>query len=334
MIYELFERDTLMDLNPDILKTTHNNMRDIINSLIVNYITDDLCSNNDVVEKYKYTTYYKNDKMKYMLILTMIYARNYKFYENDIYVDKEDDKIIIDINKIYKWKRQLDRKVVYEMKELCKKGYCYCKGTKKNYDNETYFNDYSWIIAAYENSNRFISKRILGEHILKSIDKCCNLDLLFDIKKYYRKDICPFAHKFILDKKFMTRKYNNIKKIIEMIPLEPDKALTFVLSLFNKILMHDNFAKINSFDIENMIYSIMIYTHHIFKFNFMKGNPPANSSELLNYIFIINNSISEHLLQQCEKKCICDYTEDIKEKIRKQNAFKSYVLRENKIDFS
>ena len=334
MIYEIFERETLMDLNPDTLKTEHNNLRDIINSLMVNYITDDLCANNDVTKDFKYTSFYKNDKMKYMLILTMIHAINYKYYENETFVDKEGDKIIvIDVGKIYKWKKQLDRKVVYEMKELCKKGYCYCKGTKVNYDTETYFNDYSWVITAFENSDRCILKKNTDDDMLKLIDTCCDLDLLFNMKKYYRKDICPFAHKFMLEKKFMMKKYNNIKKIIDLIPMEPDKAMTFVLALFNKILIHENYAKINSFDVENMIYSIIIYTHQIFKYNFMTGKSPANSSELLNYMFVINNSISEHLLQQCENECKCDYTEEIKEKIRKQNAFKSYILKENKIDY-
>ena len=330
IIYELFERDTLNELNPDKLKVEHNSIKDIIHSLLVNYITDDLCVNNDVAKEYKYTSYYKNDKMKYLLILTIIYIKNYRVYENDTIIEKEDDNTYtINIKKICEWKKQIDKKVMDEMKKECDNGYCFCKGTKTNRDMETNFIDYMWTKTAFINSKKYgyyMSDR-------NSYNENYNLESLFNMKKYYRKDICPFAHKFMLDKKLMTIKYNNIKKIIDNIPLEPDKTLTFVLILFNKMLIHDNSAIVNSFDMENMIYNIIIYTHHIFKFNFMTGKPPKDSTELLNYIFIINNGISEHLLQNCESKCICDYTDEIKEKIRKQNAFKSYILRENKINY-
>lgn len=344
MIYELFERDTLMELNPEVLKTEHNSIKDIINSLLVNYITDDLCMNNDTIKEFKYTSYYKNDKMKYMLILVMIYIKNYRFYENEIFIEKEDEKTyVINIKKICEWKKQIDKKVIERMKEQCKNGYCFCNKTKKNINDESNFNDYSWTIIAYEISN----KNIYRDYSNKSIPsqnlhvdskqetprEISDFDTMFNIKKYYRKDICPFAHKFILDKKLMLIKYKNIKKIIDDIPLEPDNALTFILILFNKMLIHKNSALMNSFDMENVIYNIIIFIHHIFKFNFMTGKSPKDSTELLNYMFIINNSISEHLLDKCESECICEYTDDIKEKIRKQNAFKSYILKENKIEY-
>lgn len=335
IIYELFERETLFELNPDILKVEHNSIKDIINSLLVNYITDDLCINNDTAKEYKYTSYYKNDKMKYLLILAIMYIKNYRVYENETIIEKENENTyIINIKKIREWKRQIDKKVINEMKKDCERGYCFCKGTKKNKDAETQFIDYIWTTTAFTSSEKYCTYYMNFDNRNDELgNENYELESIFDIKKYYRKDICPFAHKFMLDKKLMIIKYNNIKKIIDNIPLEPDKTLTFVLILFNKMLMHDNPALINSFDMENMIYNIIIYTHHIFKFNFMTGNPAKNSTELLNYIFIINNSISEHLLQKCESKCTCDYTDGIKEKIRKQNAFKSYILKENKINY-
>ena len=198
MIYEMYERETYKKLDSEIIETKYSKIKDIIYTCLINYITDEIFIQDK--NNTKYVMFYNNDKMKFTKILTMIYIINYKYYNNDFNknVETQDDIIKINVKDLYKWKNELDNEVINNKIEELR-------------SNKMYTDDYLWTIAAYNKKYNKIT------------NKEYNLENIFNLKKYYNKNICPFAHKFMLDKKLIKKNNDNIIQILNLIPLIPEK---------------------------------------------------------------------------------------------------------------
>lgn len=310
LIYEIYERKILQILDSNEYDTKSNNMKEIISSFLMSYMMDDL--NTKEEDNTKYVSFCKNDKLKYILILMLTYARNYRLYRGDGIIGSENGKNVLNIKEIWNWKEKIDKKMINDAKRRCDRGYCYCTKTRDN------LNTYDWTIAAY-------MYNIDGdeEDIEYDIRK------IFNLKKYYNRDICPFIQKFKLEKKIMNKKYNEIKDIINKIPLDPESAIAFALFYFNKMIINDNPAIINTFDIEDVTYYVMFYVSNIFKYTYMMKKKPTHHAEVLIFIDMIRENIINYLSEKCRDECVCEYSDEYKEKIQIQNAFRAYTLSEN-----